>query len=392
MVKQRDKGGAQAPKRARPQQKPHISEAAQEKLHEDDQDIAKYEKLLGIKGKKNLPKAFKDEGLAELLGDLGAEGEEDEGKKRKREAAEWLQKKRTKRTKGTMDSENEDLEARSITDEEASQSSSADFSEDATDIGSLDSSEEEEEEDENEDDGTGDDPAAKDDFSGFSDEDEANREPPTGKQKTGARENPYVAPVQPSQQQKYIPPSRREASNEDSENLARLRRQLQGQLNKLSEANIVTILHEIETIYQNNARSHVRTILIDLLFGLLYNFASLQDTFIILHAGFITALYKVIGVEIGAEFLQHFVELFDADYDRELKLASNEGNLQQEVGTGTSKKKALVNAVSLLSQLYNLHMVGCGLVFDYIRLFLSDINELNTELLLKIIRSQSSIP
>lgn len=388
-------GSSKASEKSQPRQKPHVSQAVQDKLAEDDQDIAKLEKLLGIKGRKRLPKAFEDEGLAELLGDTGTEGV-DEGRKRKREAAEWLRSKRSKQTKSMVDSEDGDKEERALSDEEASQSS-ADLSEDDTDTGSISSSQGEEEDDEEEgteDEGTGDDSAAVADFSGFSDADEEETEAPQpGKQKTKARENPYVAPVQPShQQQKYVPPSLRAPPSADSEALARLRRQLQGQLNKLSEANLVTILHEVENIYRENTRSNIRTTLIDLLFGLMYNFTSLQDTFIILHAGFITALYKVIGVEFGAEFLQRFVEHFDADYDHELKLIFDERNFREEDGAAsTSKRKALVNAISLLSQLYNLHMVGCGLVFDYIRLFLADINELNTELLLKIIRSQCDI-
>jgi nucleolar MIF4G domain-containing protein 1 len=43
--------------------------------------------------------------------------------------------------------------------------------------------------------------------------------------------------------------------------------------------------------------------------------------------------------------------------------------------------------VSLVSELYNFQLVGCNLVFDYIRMFLAELNEANTELLLKIIRN-----
>ncbi|KAI5292648.1 suppressor of glycerol defect, partial [Ascosphaera atra] len=56
----------------------HISRAVQEKLDEDDAEIARLEKKLGIKGKKKLPKAFTDDGLDELLADLDVGFEDDD--------------------------------------------------------------------------------------------------------------------------------------------------------------------------------------------------------------------------------------------------------------------------------------------------------------------------
>lgn len=76
-------------------------------------------------------------------------------------------------------------------------------------------------------------------------------------------------------------------------------------------------------------------------------------------------------MDFGAEIVQRLVESFD-------KIAADE---QAKEG------KQNLNLMSLLSQLYNFHVVGSNLVFDYIRLFLQEINETNTELLLKIIRS-----
>ncbi|KAI5292526.1 suppressor of glycerol defect, partial [Ascosphaera atra] len=125
-----------------------------------------------------------------------------------------------------------------------------------------------------------------------------------------------------------------------------------------------------------------------ILFELIYNQSFLTDTFIILHAAFVTALYKVVGMDFGAEFLQRFVERFDADYEKEAHPTTQENGEKSadDSNASTVTRKEMVNAMSLLSHLYNFHMIGCGLVFDYIRLFLSEITELNTELLLKVIR------
>ncbi|RHZ53648.1 MIF4G domain-containing protein [Aspergillus thermomutatus] len=313
-----------------------VSQAVKDKLDEDDAEIAALEKKLGLKKGKQLPKSFEEDGLLDLLGDLD-DGSADESRKRKREADEWLRNKRRK-AQGLApedDSEEDDSEL-------GSDEGLGDFDDDEDDFDDMDDDEDEDEVEEK--------PAAK------------------------RRENPYVAPVAPSAENKpnkYIPPSLRAASSSESESLTRLRRQAQGHLNKLSEANLVSIVGEFEKLYREYPRQNVTSTLLTLLFGLVCEGSALQDTFIILHAGFIAALYKVIGTDFGAELVQKLVETFDAAGDER----------------GKFQGKEMINLISLLSQLYNFHVVGSTLVFDYIRLFLQEINEESTELLLKVIRN-----
>ncbi|GKZ32690.1 suppressor of glycerol defect [Aspergillus brasiliensis] len=313
-----------------------VSKTVQAKLEEDDAEIAALEKKLGLKKGKKLPKSFEEDGLGDLLGDLD-EDSADEGRKRKREADEWLRSKRRK-AQGLEESEESD---------EDDDSDMGDGLEDFDDDESMGDFDEDEE----------------------GDEDEDEEEAPAPKKK----ENPYVAPVKEaeSRPQKYIPPSLRAASNSESESLVRLRRQAQGHLNKLSEANMVSILAEFEKLYRDHPRQNVTSTLISLLFGLICERSALSDTFIILHAGFIAAVYKIVGTDFGAEIVQKIVETFDARGDER----------------GKFEGKETINLISLLSQLYNFHVIGSPLVFDYIRLFLEEINEENTELLLKIIRN-----
>ncbi|GKZ20270.1 suppressor of glycerol defect [Aspergillus brasiliensis] len=313
-----------------------VSKTVQAKLEEDDAEIAALEKKLGLKKGKKLPKSFEEDGLGDLLGDLD-EDSADEGRKRKREADEWLRSKRRK-AQGLEEPEES---------EEDDDSDMGDGLEDFDDDESMGDFDEDEEGDEDEDEG----------------------EEPAPKKK----ENPYVAPVKEaeSRPQKYIPPSLRAASNSESESLVRLRRQAQGHLNKLSEANMVSILAEFEKLYRDHPRQNVTSTLISLLFGLICERSALSDTFIILHAGFIAAVYKIVGTDFGAEIVQKIVETFDARGDER----------------GKFEGKETINLISLLSQLYNFHVIGSPLVFDYIRLFLEEINEENTELLLKIIRN-----
>ncbi|KAE8361948.1 hypothetical protein BDV27DRAFT_23708 [Aspergillus caelatus] len=331
--------GSEEEETIRPRQ---ISKAVQEKLDEDEAEIAALEKKLGLKKGKKLPKSFEEDGLGDLLGDLD-EGSADEGRKRKREADEWLRNKRRKA---------QGLEPES------------DSEEDGSDLGSEGDMDDMDDLDEDED--------MFDDLDEDDDEDmeESEEEKPVPKK----RENPYVAPVAETNEnrpQKYIPPSLRAASGSESESLVRLKRQAQGHLNKLSEANLVSILAEYEKLYREYPRKEVTTILINLLFGLICERSALQDTFLILHAGFIAAVYKVVGTDFGAELVQKIVETFDARGDER----------------GSFEGKESINLMSLLAQLYNFHVISSTLIFDYIRLFLQDITEENTELLLKIIRN-----
>ncbi|EAS34566.3 nuclear protein [Coccidioides immitis RS] len=346
----------ETPEAENPPPHPKISRSVQKKLEEDDAEIAALEKKLGLKGKKKLPKSFLESGLGDILGELGSDSEI-EAKKRKREGEEWLQRKR-QRSK-MIEVGNRDEEE--ITGSEDAHEDEEDFDEMLEDF-----------DDDDDDDSVGE---GDSEFQGFDDEEEEEEEEESAPQKTKQKENPYRPPVAASDTApaKYIPPSKRMQSSTESESLLRLRRQIQGHLNKLSEANIISILGDMEKLYQDYPRQSVTSVLIDILFGLVCSGSSLNDTFIILHAGFIAAIYKVIGMEFGAEFVQNLVQRFDSMYEEKDK--------------GESSRKDMVNLLSLLSHLYNFHLLGCGLVFDYIRLFLGEINELNTELLLKVVRN-----
>ncbi|KAE8374282.1 hypothetical protein BDV26DRAFT_296135 [Aspergillus bertholletiae] len=335
-VKSDSESGGEEEETIRPRQ---VSKAVQEKLDQDEAEIAALEKKLGLKKGKKLPKSFEEDGLGDLLGDLD-EGSADEGRKRKREADEWLRNKRRKAQGLAPESDSEE-----------------DGSEEEMD--DMDDFDEEEEEDM---------------FDDLDEEDDEEADESEEEKLPKKRENPYVAPVAESNEnrpQKYIPPSLRVASGSESESLVRLKRQAQGHLNKLSEANLVSILAEYEKLYREYPRKEVTTTLINLLFGLICERSTLQDTFLILHAGFIAAVYKVIGMDFGAELIQKIVETFDARSDER----------------GSFEGKESLNLISLLAQLYNFHVISSTLIFDYIRLCLQDITEENTELLLKIIRN-----
>jgi nucleolar MIF4G domain-containing protein 1 len=329
----------------------HVSRAVKDRLAADDAEIAALEKKLGIKSTK-----------------------------RSKDDDDWLRQKRRKVSQATAaveepsddDEEDEDEDMSGDEDEVDGLDDIMDGLGDSDEDGDLDGLEDEDEDDLDEDDELdedGDNDMDDEKFEDFDEDDEDSEEEVPAPR---VRENPYVAPVPAGAApvQKYIPPSLRGAPSSDTEALARLRRQIQGQLNRLSEANLLSILQTIEEIYQNNPRQYVTTTLIDLLLGLICDRTTLQDTFLILHAGFMAALYKVIGTDFGAQVIERIVNDFDRHYTG-----------------GMTAGKETSNLMSLVSELYNFQLVGCNLVFDYIRLFLKELNEANTELLLKIIRN-----
>ncbi|KAK8163658.1 hypothetical protein IWX90DRAFT_455978 [Phyllosticta citrichinensis] len=358
-----------------------VSKRLQERLDEDDAEIKALEKKLGMKGKK-MPKAFEDDGLADLLDGIDDELDFAVSGKRKRTAEddEWLKSKRRK-AGGTLTREESVSDTGS--DEEGWKD---DELEDGLDDEGLEDSEEE-------DDIEGD--GEEGDFSGLSgDEDEADEvdedledeemddddgsedmddEESEEIQQPKVRENPYLPPVSAEAKPtgKYIPPSMRGPPTSDAELMTRLRRQTQGLLNRLSEANLITILKDVEQLYSNNPRQYVTSTLIDILLGLICDRTTLQDTFLILHAGFIAAVYKVVGMDFGAQLVERFVSEFDKQYS----------SFNEE----TSGKET-TNLMSLMAELYNFQAIGSNLVFDYIRLFLEELKEINTELLLRLVR------
>ncbi|KAG9206500.1 suppressor of glycerol defect [Epicoccum nigrum] len=357
---------------------PKVSRAVQERLDEDEREIRALEKKLG---KRKKSAGGGDDGLDDLFGDLGDFSDDDAlenpaAKRKRTEDDDWLASKRRKALGAVAPPASEPADENDENDDEDEDDLENPFSEDddldsedmdgedGEDLDDLDG-EMEDEEDE------GDDienPFSEDEISGDEDDEEGDEEPAPR-----VRENPYVAPVaaNAAPTTKYVPPALRGPPSSDAEALLRLKRQIQGLINRLSDANILTILKDIEKIYATNPRGYVNTTLIDLLTDMLSEPSALLESFIILHAGFIAAVYKVIGPDFGAQIVERIVAEFDKHYQ------------PNKDGAG----KHTTNLMSLVSELYTFQVIGSNIVFDYIRFFLNELSEINTELLLRIVRA-----
>lgn len=320
---------------------------------QDDRKISTLEKKLGLKGKK-LSKSFADDGLGEILGGFDSD---EERKKRKRDALQWLEKKRRKTD--IVDGPNGpgENELRSDSEDGQSELSHSDQGEsspshaDASDIDDTELSDQD---------------VIGSTFDGFDpDSSQAQQNPKR------VRENPYVAPtIANAIPGRYIPPSLRERIDNSSASTERLRRQMQGHFNKLSEANIISILREIEHIYEKYPRPDVISVFVDVILTIFCNRSALPLPFVILHAAFSAAAYKVFGANIGAEMISGLIERLEKFLGME--------NLD--------KGKEANNLISLLCHLFIFDVIGSAIIFDYTRLLLKDFSEFHTELLLRIVR------
>ena len=333
----------------------------------DDAEIAALEKKLGLRRKKKKSaEGDGDDVLDDIFGSLGGDDDDDDAsekhKKRKRaEDDEWLRSKRRKADGIDASDEEHTTEDGSADDHSSSGDESA-FDDSAFDEDIA---------------GSGDAFSARG-IHRASDDGSEDAQPPTKK----ARENPYLPPKVASTEgasTQYIPPPLRASLATENDELHRLRRQGQGLLNRLSESNFLSIVSQFEELYRRHPRQHVTTTVAGLLIGLVCDRSTLSDTFLMLHAGFVAALYKTVGMDFGAYFLKALAENFDDAYDPLPE--THDGPASNESG------RKSINLMSLLSELYNLQVVNTQLMFDYLRLFLSDVSEVNTELVLKIMRS-----
>lgn len=186
------------------------------------------------------------------------------------------------------------------------------------------------------------------------------------------KENPYIAPpVKSEAPEKYVPPSRRTVSGE-SEELTRLKRQIKGLINRLSDANIGTIVNEISSLYATKSRNQMNTSITEIIIDSISMQGTLLDNFLVIHAGFVTAQYRSIGIEFGAFFLQTLVEKFEQESAK------------------SERTKSANNLLSLITQLYIFKFISCKLIYDLIKKFLETFSEANVEFLLQIVRSAGS--
>ncbi|KAJ3028887.1 UNVERIFIED_CONTAM: suppressor of glycerol defect [Siphonaria sp. JEL0065] len=223
------------------------------------------------------------------------------------------------------------------------------------------------------------------------DDDEEMVESDEQEEKTSTKSKKAVVPkeensVSSAPAGKYIPPRLRAKVENKSEQYMRLKRQIQGLLNRLSDSNIESIVTGLEECYRNNSRHDVTEIITDATIGFISNHANLLDSFVMTYAALLSCIFNFIGIEFGAHLTQTAVELYIKSMDEFATaepLPSSEE--EQEKATDHPSKRA-TNLVTLLSHLYNFSIIGAPLIYDLVRSCLDRMLELDVEIILKLLR------
>ncbi|KAG2074305.1 ARM repeat-containing protein [Suillus decipiens] len=201
-----------------------------------------------------------------------------------------------------------------------------------------------------------------------------------------ARENGDASSdAQPKAAGRYIPPGLRKQTNSDTnetEEQLKLTRQLKGLINRMSEQNIGTILDSVEDVYRNHRRHDVTSTLTNLIIDGISSHSTLLDSYVVLHAAFISSLHKLIGTAFAAYFVQNVVSSYERHLASVEEKSANSTEVPEDLG------KECSNLIVLLSELYNFQVISCILIYDIFRGLLDqDLSEFRVELLLKLLRS-----
>lgn len=136
--------------------------------------------------------------------------------------------------------------------------------------------------------------------------------------------------------------------------------------------------------------SDVTATLTSLIINSISNHSTLLDSFVVVYAAFVSSLYKIIGIDFAAYFVQHVVSSYEHYHSVSQDvpgLSSAPENSTDDLEAHKDGKECS-NMLVLVSELYNFQVISAGLLFDIIRALLhEDLTEFNVELLLKLLRS-----
>ena len=150
---------------------------------------------------------------------------------------------------------------------------------------------------------------------------------------------------------KYVPPAMRAQSGPGD--LSRLEKQLKGQLNRLAESNLQSISRLVEELYSKNSRNNMNVTLFTLLkAAIVLGKAMTPERLVLEHAALVALLHANVGIEVGANITQKWVDTFMDEYRKS----------QDEIEDENSKE--LDNLLYFTCSLYSFRVISHELIFD----------------------------
>ncbi|XP_019363701.1 PREDICTED: nucleolar MIF4G domain-containing protein 1 [Gavialis gangeticus] len=172
---------------------------------------------------------------------------------------------------------------------------------------------------------------------------------------------------------KYVPPQARGAGermdDKKREELLRLKKTVNGLVNRLSEPNMASISGQLEELYMANSRKDMNETLTDILMNACVGAAAMPARLMMEHVLLVSILHHTVGIEVGAHFLEAVVKKFD------------------ELYTSETEGKECENLFILIAHLYNFHVVHSLLIFDLLKKLVSTFTEKDIELILLLLKN-----
>ncbi|XP_051756740.1 nucleolar MIF4G domain-containing protein 1 [Ctenopharyngodon idella] len=349
----------------KPRQKTSLNESRKlallEANIEEDKEIKKLEKRLGLnkrKNKKSLPQSFANDGLDYILGILEP-GASATGLYESDEEMD------TDKAKDNFDELEEDSDGQMTDDGKKDDSGDED---DADEEDGEDDTHMEEEEDVEDD-------TQIEDYVEEHEEEEDHTD--------ASEENDHVEEVESEQKRhesqepnpatlgKYVPPHLREAvDSKRKAELEKLTRRVKGLINRLSQPNMASISSQLEELYMSSSRKDMNDTLTDILLAACVTPALMPERLLMEHILLVSVLHHSVGLEVGAHFLETVVRQFDKTYSQL-----------------NATDKECDNLVSIIGHLYNFNVVHAVLVFDILKKLVTCFSSKDIELVLLLLKN-----
>ncbi|XP_054048614.1 nucleolar MIF4G domain-containing protein 1 isoform X1 [Rissa tridactyla] len=172
---------------------------------------------------------------------------------------------------------------------------------------------------------------------------------------------------------KYVPPQVRKSQeildDKKREELGRLKKMVNGLINRLSEPNLPSISGQMEDLYMANSRKDMNETLTDILMNACVTAVAMPSRLMMEHVLLVSILHHNVGVEVGAHFLEAVVKKFD------------------EICKSDAEGKECENLLALIAHLYNFHVVHSLLIFDILKQLVSAFTEKEIELILFLLKN-----
>ncbi|KAF3776825.1 Nucleolar MIF4G domain-containing protein 1, partial [Nymphaea thermarum] len=166
---------------------------------------------------------------------------------------------------------------------------------------------------------------------------------------------------------KYTAPHLRRLSDNESEELGQVRRQIRGLLNRLSESNVESITKDISVIVQSFGRNRGTQMVSEEVLASCSRGPRGNEQYAAVFAAFIAGMASAIGIDFGAKILASIAKTFEEEYMK---------------GDGLS----LRNLALLLSQLCIFGVCSSDLIYDLLSVMSKHMMELDVATIMTILQ------